>query len=117
MHELGLVFEVLNREKGAVEENQIEPQQVAAVVLDVGEASTVVPKYMKECWPAAVDRTEYEHVDLKINELTAVVECKQCGNLYEYLNNDRKCPKCGCEKAALVTGKEFQLKEILLYDD
>ena len=45
------------------------------------------------------------------------VECKQCGNLYEYLNNDRKCPKCGCEKAALVTGKEFQLKEILLYDD
>ena len=107
MHELGLVFEVLNRVKGAV----------AAVVLDVGEASTVVPKYMKECWPAAVDRTEYEHVDLKINELTAVVECKQCGNLYEYLNNDRKCPKCGCEKAALVTGKEFQLKEILLYDD
>ena len=94
MHELGLVFEVLNRVKGAVEENQIEPQQVAAVVLDVGEASTVVPKYMKECWPAAVDRTEYEHVDLKINELTAVVE-----------------------KAALVTGKEFQLKEILLYDD
>ena len=90
MHELGLVFEVLNRVKGAVEENQIEPQQVAAVVLDVGEASTVVPKYMKECWPAAVDRTEYEHVDLKINELTAVVESKQCGNLYEYLNNDRK---------------------------
>ncbi len=44
MHELGLVFEVLNRVKGAVEENQIEPQQVAAVVLDVGEASTVVPK-------------------------------------------------------------------------
>ena len=72
MHELGLVFEVLNRVKGAVEENQIEPQQVAAVVLDVGEASTVVPKYMKECWPAAVDRTEYEHVDLKINELTAL---------------------------------------------
>lgn len=115
MHELGIVFEVLNRVKSIAAENRISPKEIAEVVLDVGEASLVVPKYLRNCWPAAIDRTEYEHVELKINELVAVVECKQCGDFYEFLANDRKCPACGCEDAVLVTGKEFQLKEILLY--
>lgn len=115
MHELGIVFEVLNRVKSITAENRILPEEVAAVVLDVGEASLVVPKYLRECWPAAIDRTAYEHVELRINELAATVECKECGNFYEFIKHDRKCPKCGCEKAVLVTGKEFQLKEILLF--
>lgn len=115
MHELGIVYEVMNQVGKIARENQISPEEIAAVVLDVGEASLVVPKYLHECWPAAIDRTEYEHVKLQINEITAVVECKECSTFYEYLKNDRKCPKCGCEHASLVCGKEFLLKEILLY--
>ncbi|MFR1724723.1 hydrogenase maturation nickel metallochaperone HypA [Emergencia timonensis] len=117
MHELGIVFEVLDRVKNIAAENKLSPEEIAAVVLDVGEASLVVPKYLRNCWPAAIDRTEYEHVELKINEVVAVVECKQCGNFYEFLKNERKCPVCGCEEAVIVTGKEFLLKEILLYGE
>ena len=117
MHELGIVFEVLDRVKNIAAENKLSPEKIAAVVLDVGEASLVVPKYLRNCWPAAIDRTEYEHVELKINEVVAVVECKQCGKFYEFLKNERKCPVCECEEAVIVTGKEFLLKEILLYGD
>ena len=114
MHELGIVFEVLDRVKNIAAENKLSPEKIAAVVLDVGEASLVVPKYLRNCWPAAIDRTEYEHVELKINEVVAVVECKQCGNFYEFLKNERKCPVCECEEAVIVTGKEFLLKDILV---
>ena len=117
MHELGIVCEVLNRVKSIAAENNLCSEEIAAVVLDVGEASLVVPKYLRNCWPAAIDRTEYEHVELKINEIVAVVECKQCGNLYEFLKNERKCPVCGGQDAVIVTGKEFLLKEILLYGE
>ena len=92
MHELGIVFEVLDRVKNIAAENKLSPEEIAAVVLDVGEASLVVPKYLRNCWPAAIDRTEYEHVELNINEIVAVVECKQCGNFYEFLKKERKCP-------------------------
>lgn len=114
MHELGIVFEVLDRVKGIVAENGISPPEVAAVVLDVGEASLIVPRYLRECWPAAIDRTEFEHVELEINELAAIVECKGCGFHYAYLENERKCPHCGCGQAVLISGKEFLLREIHL---
>ena len=38
MHELGIVFEVLDRVKNIAAENKLSPEKIAAVVLDVGEA-------------------------------------------------------------------------------
>ena len=116
MHELGIVFEVLKRVKEVVEINHIEPEDVAAVVLEIGEASTVVPKFMEECWPAAIDQTPYNHVELKIEIEKAQVECKSCHRVYEYLSNNKACPDCGHIYATIVTGDQFNLKEILLYE-
>lgn len=117
MHELGIVFEITKRVKTVSTEYDIAPEDIAAVVLEIGEASTIIPRYLKECWPAAVDRTEFEHVELQTEVITATVSCKACGKVYEYLKNNRQCPICGSEEAALVTGREFQIKEILLFED
>lgn len=117
MHELGIVFEVVNRVESLAKENEIAPDDIAVIVLEVGEASTIVPHYLQECWPAAIDRTEYEHVELQIETITATVRCKKCNTVYEYLKNDRRCPNCMEEDAVMVTGREFNIKEILLYED
>ena len=117
MHELGIVFEIQKRVTAVAEENGLALSDIAQVVVEVGEASTIVPRYLKECWPAATDGTEMEHTALEIEILVATVECKKCGTIYEYLKNDRVCPKCGAWECVMVTGQEFNIKEISVYDD
>ena len=117
MHELGIVFEIQKRVAAVAEENGLRLRDIACVVVEVGEASTIVPRYLKECWPAATDGTEMEHTALEIELLVATVECKKCGKVYEYLKNNRACPYCGAWECVMVTGQEFNIKEIAVYDD
>ena len=117
MHELGIVFEIQKRVSAVAEENGLELRDIASVVVEVGEASTIVPRYLKECWPAATDGTEMESATLEVEVIIAEVECKKCGNVYEYLKNDKKCPACGAWECVMVTGQEFNIKEIAVFEE
>lgn len=117
MHELGIVFEIQKRVSAVAEENGLELRDIASVVVEVGEASTIVPRYLKECWPAATDGTEMESATLEVELIVAEVECKKCGTVYEYLKNNRVCPKCGAWECVMVTGQEFNIKEIVVYEE
>ena len=117
MHELGIVFEIVKRVEMVAEENQFEQEDIMTVVVEVGEASTIVPKYLIECWPAAVDRTGMEESKLEVEIIVACVECKKCGEVYEYLNSGKVCPKCGSPECVMVTGQEFNIKEIQVYEE
>ena len=47
MHELGIVFYIIRDVKQTAEENGVS--RVSAVVMDIGEVSTVVPEYLTDC--------------------------------------------------------------------
>ena len=117
MHELGIVFEIQKRVSAVAEENGLALSDIAQVVVEVGEASTIVPRYLKECWPAATDGTEMEHAELVVEILIAKVRCKKCGEVYEYLKNNKKCPDCGAWECVMVTGQEFNIKEIAVFEE
>ena len=116
MHELGIVFEIQKRVTAVAQENGLALSDIAQVVVEVGEASTIVPRYLKECWPAATDGTEMENAELVVELLVATVRCKQCGTVYEYLKNEKKCPNCGAWECVMVTGQEFNIKEIAVFE-
>ena len=116
MHELGIVFEIQKRVTAVAEENGLALSDIAQVVVEVGEASTIVPRYLKECWPAATDGTEMQDAELVVELLIAKVRCKQCGTVYEYLKNNKKCPDCGAWECVMVTGQEFNIKEIAVFE-
>ena len=117
MHELGIVFEIQKRVTAVAQENGLALSDIAQVVVEVGEASTIVPRYLKECWPAATDGTEMEDAELIVELLVATVRCKQCGTVYEYLKNDKKCPNCGAWECVMVSGQEFNIKEIAVFEE
>ena len=117
MHELGIVFEIQKRVTAVAEENGLALSDIAQVVVEVGEASTIVPRYLKECWPAATDGTEMQDAELVVELLTATVRCKKCGEVYEYLKNNKKCPACGAWECTMVTGQEFNIKEITVFEE
>ena len=116
MHELGIVFEIQKRVTAVAEENGLALSDIAQVVVEVGEASTIVPRYLKECWPAATDGTEMENAELVVEILVAQVRCKKCGTVYEYLKNNKKCPVCGAWECVMVTGQEFNINEIAVFE-
>lgn len=117
MHELGIVFEIQKRVSAVAQENGLALSDIAQVVVEVGEASTIVPRYLKECWPAATDGTEMESAELVVELIVARVQCKKCQTVYEYLKNNKKCPNCGAWECVMVSGQEFNIKEIAVFEE
>ncbi len=113
LHELGVVIEVVKTvEKIAVEQNLTK---IDSLVLQIGELSSMIPKYIEECYPAAVDGTVLEDTKLKIEVLPGNALCNKCSKVYNLLQNGKKCPKCGNSDFHLLGGREFMIKEIVAY--
>lgn len=110
MHELGIMYHIARQVLKVVEENQLS--EVDAIVLQVGELSSVVPRYLHACFPAAVDGTLLEHTRLEVETLTANGICKKCGKVYALTEHNRVCPGCRGEEYEMISGSEFFLKEI-----
>ncbi len=53
MHELGILRQIVKVVRQAADKNRIE--RVKHITLEVGEASGVVPYYMKKLFPVAAD--------------------------------------------------------------
>ena len=111
MHELGIVFHIIDTiEDVAKEQNLLK---VHSVTLSVGEVSTVVPSYLEDCWKWAVDRSKLMKGGLLKNEIIpAVTYCEDCGKTYETVKHGKICPYCHSENTYLLSGNEVEIKEI-----
>lgn len=111
MHELGIVINIAETVEKFARENDVS--QVASITLQVGELSSIVPHYLLECFPAAVDRSELlRDTELKIEILEANCMCRKCNKVYSFMENRKICPLCGKEDTEIISGREFFIKEI-----
>ena len=111
MHELGIVFYIIRDVKEAAEQNGVE--HVSAVVMNIGEVSTIVPEYLTDCWRWAADKEEMlKGCELKIITVPAITHCDACGEQYPTVKFGKKCPHCGSDKTWLLQGNEVEIKEI-----
>ncbi|MCR5741667.1 MAG: hydrogenase maturation nickel metallochaperone HypA [Gammaproteobacteria bacterium] len=110
MHELGYATEIVSTlEDYMVEQNL---KKIHEITLTVGEATGVLPKYMYECWPAAIMDTKLSDCKLNINYIRVIARCLDCDELYEASLYHCHCPKCGSEEYTLTNGYEFEITEI-----
>jgi len=111
MHELGIVFYIIRDVRKAAEENHVG--RVSAVVMNIGEVSTIVPEYLTDCWRWAADKEDLlRGCELRINIIPAVTHCDACGCDYDTVPNGRTCPRCGSGDTWLLRGNEVEIKEI-----
>lgn len=113
MHELGIVYEVINIVDRFAKENQLT--KVDKIVLEVGQLSQAIPRFIEECYPAAVNETPYEDTRLEIIVLPANARCISCHTVYNIIKNRKICPNCHQEDYDLISGQEFNIKEIVAY--
>ncbi len=112
MHELGTVFYVLDRVEELAKENDLT--EVASVTLEVGEVSGIIPEYLIDCWQWAVKKRPpvLQKAELKIEKLEAVTYCEDCKQTYPTMKYAKICPYCKSEHTYLLTGNEYNIKEI-----
>ena len=111
MHELGIVYEVIKVVDNFVKENDLT--KVEKIVLEIGQLSQAIPRFIEECYPAAVDETPYENTKLEIITLPAKGACKVCNKIYNIVDNKKICPGCGAEDFKLISGEEFNIREVV----
>lgn len=113
MHELGIVYEVIKIVDRFSKENNIT--KVDKIVLEIGRLSQAIPRFVEECYPAAVDETVYEETKLEIVVVPAYGRCKECNDVYDIIEYRKVCPLCKGEDYEIISGQEFNIKEIVAY--
>lgn len=111
MHELSTVSYVIDTVEKICREQNLT--KVGSVTLQVGEVSTIIPDYLTDFWNWAVKKTEFmKEAELKIETIKAVTYCQDCKKTYDTLTYKKICPYCGSGNTFLVTGNEYNIKEI-----
>lgn len=111
MHELGVLIQVIETVENFARKNGLT--KIDTLVLQIGELSSIIPRYIEACYPAAVDGTLLQETKLKIEILPGNAICRKCNKVFNLIENNNQCPKCGGEDWELLCGKEFMIKEII----
>ena len=112
MHELGVVFHVIKKVEEVAKENNLT--EIKSVTLEIGEVSTVIEEYLRKCWIWSVNKKSelLQETELIVEQIKAITLCEDCEKTYPTVEFGKKCPYCGSEKTYLITGNEFNIKEI-----
>lgn len=111
MHELGVVFQIIDQVESVAKENDV--QKIHSVTLRLGEVSTVIPDYLTSCWNWARKKHDLLlDAELLIERIPAVTFCENCRKTYDTMSHGKTCPHCGSSDTYLVQGNEFLIKEI-----
>lgn len=111
MHELSVVFKVIDIVEKVASEN--EATNISSVTLQIGEVSGIVHSYLYDCWKWAIKKSDLlQEAELIIETIPAKTYCEDCGGTYETVKYAKICPYCQSEHTYLIQGNEFEIKEI-----
>ncbi|MBS4539408.1 hydrogenase maturation nickel metallochaperone HypA [Clostridium sp. D2Q-11] len=111
MHELGVVIKVVKTVEDFAKKNGVK--KIDTLVLQIGELSSMIPRYIEACYPAAVDGTLMQDTKLKIEILPGNGRCNNCYKVFNLIKSHSQCPNCSSDEWELLSGKEFLIKEII----
>ncbi len=112
MHEVGVVFHILDAIEEVLKENDLT--RVGSVTLQIGEVSGIVPSYLDDVWGFACSKHDFmvEGAKLIQEPIHAVTYCEDCQRTYDTVEHGKTCPHCGSGNTYLLRGNEVLIKEI-----
>ena len=115
MHELGIVFHIIDKVEKIAKENNVN--KVTKINLEIGEVSLVIPSYFKDVWKWAIKKSTYmKECELNITIIEGISYCTNCEKTFETTKYAKICPHCGSDKTYLITGDEVNIKDIEVED-
>ena len=110
MHEIGVVKQVVRTVEDFAKENGVD--RIEEIVLDIGELSLVIPKYVEEICPIATKGTILDGVKLIMNVVPGLAECDECDEIFNVIEHEGYCPNCGSFEKTVLSGRDFSIREI-----
>ena len=112
MHEIGIVRQILRTVERFAAENEI--REIREVVVDCGELSLVIPKYLEELYPVVVKGSILQDAKLTINVIPGLAECDDCDEIFSVIEHKGYCPNCGSFSKTVLSGRDFTVREIVV---
>ncbi|BCJ93901.1 hydrogenase nickel incorporation protein HypA [Anaerocolumna cellulosilytica] len=110
MHELGVINSMVHTIEGIIKEQNLT--KVHKLVIEVGELSGIVPRYLEQCFPAATYKTFMEKTELELIIIPGIVKCKSCGRVFNAVYSDLSCPDCKSFDMEILEGNDMIIKQI-----
>ena len=110
MHEIGIVRSMCKTVLDYAKANNV--QRISEIVCEVGELSLVIPKYVEDIYPHVVEDTFLKNTKLILNIVPGMAECDECNEVFNVVEHKGYCPNCGSFEKTVLTGKDFNIKEI-----
>ncbi len=110
MHEIGIVRSMCRTVLDYAKANNV--QRISEIVCEVGELSLVIPEYVEELYPAVAAETPLKDTRLILETVPGMAECDECDEIFNVVENEGYCPNCGSFEKTVLTGKDFNIKEI-----
>lgn len=111
MHELGVLNSMVHTIERIIKEQHLS--EVQKLVIEVGELSGIVPRYLEKSWPAASYKTFMENTELELIVVPGIVKCRSCGRVFNAVYSDLSCPDCGSSEMDILEGNDLIIKEIV----
>ena len=102
MHEIGVVRQMCKTVMEFAAENQI--QSISEIVVEIGELSLIIPKYVEDVYPLVVEDTMLKDTKLIIEEIPGLAECDECDEIFNVVEHKGYCPNCGSFEKTVLTG-------------
>ena len=116
MHELTLLYGVAQKVEQVCKENDLD--RVDAIVIEVGEATSVIPEFLQDGYEVISDDYDFlRGSELIIERITAVGRCRQCGTEFPIVVNKGICPECGSFDKDIIEGTGFFIKEVRVMEE
>ena len=110
MHEIGVVRQMIATIDSFCKENNVD--KVSEIVVEIGELSLVIPKYVTDIYPIVVEGTKFQDTKLIIETVPGMAECDECDEIFNVIETKGYCPNCGSFEKTVITGEDFNIKEI-----
>lgn len=111
LHEISIMMEVVRYVENFARQNGVT--KIQTLVLQIGELSSVVPRYIKACYPVCIEGTLLENAALEIEVLPGNGICHECNKVFRIIESNGKCPNCSSLDWETLCGREFNIKEIV----
>lgn len=100
MHELGVVFHIIDSLEEVAKENDVT--QIQSVTIEIGEVSTVILTISPIAGNGPSKKPMLTGCAMKVEILPAITWCDGCKQEYPTVQHGRICPYCGSEKTWLL---------------
>lgn len=111
MHEMGVLLNIVDEVETIAKLNDVK--KIYKLVLEVGALTGVMPNYMQDCWRAVRDQFPiFSECELTMNEVDGIGICGQCGENFNLVEFDGKCPVCQSSNYRVLSGTDLIIKEI-----